>query len=652
METAAGFDSAMKSSAQEEGEDLKSNDSGDQKEESLCDQGSQGVKKKRRRRRRKSKKQDKELENELSDNNLEEILLEKPQKQRPKSATERIEMKKNKEKEETPSTHVDEKAGNNRHDTNQGGETPQSHKHRRRRHSKKKTDTEDGEIQQNNENVATLNATPKKEQSTPRKRDSSKKHQTPLSKKRAYEKYLSLEQVSDGLKCGELLKGTIRISKKNFELAWVTIDGMRRDVVLEGMLARNRALEGDIVALKVSARDKWKIMKMEFEDHKAAAEKKENDGMNELVEELKDAHLSQSDTKSPPNQKSKEKIDIADVPDEFLQQTATVVYIIEKKHSRAAGGHLKPFNSRNKEAADGLFVPTDSRLPRLRIPHDSCPPGFFERPQDFANSLFVARITEWRESSPFDSYLAVGTIMRSLGEAGEIVPETEAIFTEYEIDYGPFPDEALACLPKTPWAIPEEEINKRRDFRDECVFTIDPLTARDLDDALHCKQLPDGNIEVGVHIADVSYFVRQGTALDEVAQNRATSTYMVQTVVPMLPRLLCEELCSLNPDEDRLTMSVVWTMNDKGEILSDWKGRSVIRSRVKLAYEHAHDMIQKPNKKWEEGELPPISEGTDAAEIASKVLMLHKIAVQLRRNRFANGALRLDQVNKFCNNLQ
>lgn len=617
-------------------------ESGDNhKEQSVKVDGQEGAQssKKKRRKRRKSKRHDnieKELENEPSDSILEDFMLEKekPHKNRPKSADERIEMKANKALEKTPGH---EKDGKKYDEKEHGEDTPGSHKHRRRRHGKKKTDAIDGETQQQEENDKTPNN--KNKESTPRKRE---KHHSPYNKKKVYEKYLSLEEVSHGLKRGELLKGSIRISKKNFELAWVTVDGQRRDVILEGMVARNRALEGDIVALRISPRENWKLMKAEYEE---ASKSKEKEDVSGLVKDLKETHLSSSQDKASPAPNTPEKLDKANVPDEFLQQTATVVYIIEKKHSRATGGHLKPFNTKNKEAADGLFTPTDSRLPRIRIPHDDCPPGFFERPQDCANSLFVARITEWPESSSLDNFLAVGTIMRSLGEAGEIMPETEAIFTEYEIDYGPFPDEALACLPETPWVIPEEALANRRDFRDECVFTIDPLTARDLDDALHCKRLPDGNIEIGVHIADVSYFVRQGTALDEAAQARATSTYMVQTVVPMLPRLLCEELCSLNPDQDRLTMSVVWTMNDKGEILSNWKGRSVIRSRVKLAYEHAHDMIQKPNKKWEEGELPPISEGTDASEISSKVLMLHKISVILRRNRFANGALRLDQVN-------
>ena len=329
--------------------------------------------------------------------------------------------------------------------------------------------------------------------------------------------------------------------------------------------------------------------------------------------------------------------------DEHLQKTAHVAYIIEKKHSRVCGGRLKPFSKTHKE--EGLFSPSDTRLPRLRIPRDCCPPGLFERPQDFENTLFVARITSWDAASPQDSFYAMGSISRSLGEAGEIEPETEGILLEYGIDSGPFPDDALACLPEAcPWFIPEEELSCRRDFRDDCVFTIDPMTARDLDDALHCKVLDDGNLEIGVHIADVSYFVRPDTPLDYVARDRATSTYMVQKVLPMLPRRLCEELCSLNPGEDRLTFSVVWKMSTKGDILDEWKGRGVIRSRVKLAYEHAQEMLEEPKKSWQEGELPQLHDGATAAEISACVNTLQSIARRLNRKRIENGALRLNQV--------
>ena len=504
-----------------------------------------------------------------------------------------------------------------------------------------------------NANQSTPN-TQKSRNSTRRTPSSGNKKQKPL-----YEKYWSLERVSDGLKRGELVKGILRISPRNYELAWVTVPGLKRDVLLEGMLNRNRALNNDVVALKIYPKDKWKIMLEELEYNGLTGENTEHNHVDRLADSLDSlavspANVMQSPSArtvrienkaghTPESRRQKHYIDVNQVPDEFLQRRAKVVYIIEKKHSRVASGHLKPF-PHPKERPDGCFSPIDSRLPRFRIPRDNCPPGFFNRPRDFENTLHVARIVSWPENSSRDSFLAIGSISRSLGEAGEIEPETEGILLEYGIDSGPFSDEALACLPQeTPWKVPCEELKYRRDFRDDCVFTIDPLTARDLDDAVHCKKLADDLFEVGVHIADVSFFVRSRTALDEVAAERATSTYMVQKVVPMLPRRLCEELCSLNPGEDRLTISIVWKMTSKGEIIEDWKGRGIIRSRIKMAYEHAQDMIDKPNRKWNENELPPISDGATAEEISAQVNQLHKFAIRLRRNRLENGALRLDQ---------
>lgn len=460
-----------------------------------------------------------------------------------------------------------------------------------------------------------------------------------------YEAYWQLEKVSAALKRQELMKGVLRISPRNYELAWVTVPGLKRDVVLDGMLMRNRALNGDIVALEILPKQKWRIMKDELDYNGITLD---INYVEETIGGLDSLSLSPGNESQSPSTSASGHIDkpinVDQVPEEFLQRTGKVVYIIEKKHSRVASGNLKPF-PHPKECPDGCFSPADSRLPRIRIPRDQCPPGFFDRPRDFENTLLVARIVSWPETSSRDSFLAIGSIARSLGEAGEIEPETEGILLEYGIDSGPFSDEALACLPQeTPWKIPEKELEYRRDFRDDCVFTIDPLTARDLDDAVHCKKIQEGRFEVGVHIADVSFFVRRGTALDEIAIERATSTYMVQKVIPMLPRRLCEELCSLNPGEDRLTFSIVWHMSEKGEILDEWKGRGIIRSRVKMAYEHAQDMIEKPNRQWNPSELPPISDGATVEQISAQVNQLHKFALRLRRNRFENGALRLDQV--------
>ncbi|CAG5131109.1 unnamed protein product, partial [Candidula unifasciata] len=201
------------------------------------------------------------------------------------------------------------------------------------------------------------------------------------------------------------------------------------------------------------------------------------------------------------------------------------------------------------------------------------------------------------------------------------------------------------CLPNNlPWSIPEHEFSYRKDLRSFCIFTIDPATARDLDDAVSIEDLGNGRYQVGVHIADVSYFVKEDTELDSVASRRATSVYLVQKVIPMLPRLLCEELCSLNPDHDRLTFSVMWTIDEQGMIYDEWYGRSVIRSCVKLSYDHAQGFIEQPDKVWTRTELPSITNSFDVEDVKSRVLLLNKIAVNLRKQRFDNGALRLDQV--------
>uniref|UniRef100_U3IZN0 DIS3 like 3'-5' exoribonuclease 2 n=1 Tax=Anas platyrhynchos platyrhynchos TaxID=8840 RepID=U3IZN0_ANAPP len=331
------------------------------------------------------------------------------------------------------------------------------------------------------------------------------------------------------------------------------------------------------------------------------------------------------------------------LPDKFLQRTAKVVYILEKKHSRAATGFIKLLADKNSELFRkcAMFSPVDHRVPRAYVSLADCPSDFVARPEDYSNMLFICRIVDWKEDSNF----ATGQLAKSLGQAGEIEPETEGILTEYGVDFSDFSPEALECLPQSlPWSISPRELAKRRDLRKECIFTIDPSTAKDLDDALSCKQLPDGNFEVGVHIADVSYFVLEETALDKVASERATSVYLVQKVIPMLPKLLCEELCSLNPMQDRLTFSVMWKVTPEGKILDEWFGRTVICSCVKLSYDHAQSMIENPGKVFSPEELPPVSPQHSVAEVQQAVLNLHRIAQHLRKQRFIDGALRLDQL--------
>lgn len=210
------------------------------------------------------------------------------------------------------------------------------------------------------------------------------------------------------------------------------------------------------------------------------------------------------------------------------------------------------------------------------------------------------------------SKLPWGHNVRFVGEAGAIHAETKALLCQHHVDHGDFPHSVLhglqAFLPEetedgmdtganirgSRWKIPLEEIAKRRDLRNERIFTIDPTGARDLDDALSVTPLADGTVEMGVHIADVTYFLKPNSDLDREARRRATTVYLVQKSIPMLPPLLCEELCSLNPQVDRLTYSCLWRMHPDGTLVDEpaWFGRTVIRSCCKLDYQTAQHMIE------------------------------------------------------------
>lgn len=321
----------------------------------------------------------------------------------------------------------------------------------------------------------------------------------------------------------------------------------------------------------------------------------------------------------------------------FVQRTATVVLIREFKHNRMGAGMLKLFGDGNPNCA--LFSPSDYRLPRMKIPMRMCPPDFFHRSQDYSKRIFLGKIVQWKEPK-----FALGEIVRDVGAIGDVEAETEALLLENGIDYSEFPDIITENLPTIPWTIPQEEIACRTDLRDSCIFTIDPATARDLDDAMSCLPLPNGNFRVGVHIADVSYFVAEGIPLDNLASERATSVYLTQKVIPMLPRVLCEHLCSLNPGEDRLAFSVIWELDPNGQIIGEWFGRTVIRSCTKLSYQHAQGMIENPEKIWSPEELPEISGGYNSRQISQIVNNLQSIAKRRRDKRFKDGALRLDQV--------
>lgn len=209
-----------------------------------------------------------------------------------------------------------------------------------------------------------------------------------------------------------------------------------------------------------------------------------------------------------------------------------------------------------------------------------------------------------------------------------------------------FSHESLSCIPHTPWKIPEEELQCRRDIRNLCIFTIDPSSASDLDDALSVQKLANGIFRVGIHIADVSHFVLPDTALDKEAQIRSTSVYLLQRKIPMLPPLLSENIGSLNPGVDRLAFSLVLDINNCGDVKDCWIGRTVISSCCKLSYEHAQDiidgLIDSDSSKILGNNCPQLHGQFTWHDVISSVKLLYEISKTLKEKRFRDGALRLE----------
>jgi ribonuclease R len=234
----------------------------------------------------------------------------------------------------------------------------------------------------------------------------------------------------------------------------------------------------------------------------------------------------------------------------------------------------------------------------------------------------VARITDWPPTAknPF------GEVIDVLGTAGSHETETHAILAEFELPYK-FPENVLKAAELVPGEITEEEISRRRDFRNVTTFTIDPADAKDFDDALSISRLPNGNWEIGVHIADVSHYVRPFSEIDKEAFARGTSVYLVDRVVPMLPERLSNELCSLQPHKDRLCYSAVFEMDEKAEVLNQWFGRTIIHSDRRFSYEEAQQIIE-----------------TGEGDLKDEVLQFYKLAGILRQHRFKDGSFSFERV--------
>ena len=262
------------------------------------------------------------------------------------------------------------------------------------------------------------------------------------------------------------------------------------------------------------------------------------------------------------------------------------------------------------------------------MPYDIQVPYTYDLAQ--CSGMKVAAVVDfWKKGEPTPR----GHVVDILGEPGENDTEMHAILAEYALPYK-FESEVENAADHISEEITEADLKGRRDFRNILTFTIDPADAKDFDDALSFRQLENGNYEVGVHIADVTHYVKPGDVVDEEARTRGTSVYLVDRTVPMLPEKLCNKLCSLRPNEEKLTFSAVFELTPLAKIVDRWYGKTIIYSDQRFAYEEAQAVIEAGPKASHEG----VSE-----DVKDAVLTLHNLASKLRKKRFAAGAISFDR---------
>lgn len=260
----------------------------------------------------------------------------------------------------------------------------------------------------------------------------------------------------------------------------------------------------------------------------------------------------------------------------------------------------------------------------------------------------VVKITEWPENAKNP----VGKVIDILGKSGENTAEMHAILAEYGLPYT-YPKEVEEAADKIEPGITDEEIAKREDMRKVTTFTIDPRDAKDFDDALSIRKLDDGLWEVGVHIADVSHYVKEGSIIDKEAVKRATSVYLVDRTIPMLPERLCNFICSLRPNEDKLAYSVIFKLDDQA-MVKDWHlAHTVIRSDRRFTYEEVQDVLEKNHEASPEDYKAPGDHAADPAfsgpdaipadHFKDELIVLNRLAKQLRARRFQNGAINFER---------
>ncbi|XP_009359619.1 exosome complex exonuclease RRP44 homolog A [Pyrus x bretschneideri] len=382
----------------------------------------------------------------------------------------------------------------------------------------------------------------------------------PSKRKVIYSEHKPMSEITSGLHRGIYHQGKLRVNRYNPFEAYVGSESIGDEIIIYGRTNMNRAFDGDIVAVELLPQDQW-------HEEKSLALADEED-------EEEDVHLVPGSADDAPRTIAAQGS--AGITEPVQNRPSGRVVGIIKRNWHSYCGSLEPMA---KPAGGGgiahaLFVSKDRRIPKIRIQTRQL--------ENLMDKRIIVAVDSWDRLSRYPS----GHYVRTIGVIGDKDTETEVVLIENDINTRPFSSQVLACLPPLPWFVSSEDLATpiRQDLRQLRVFSVDPPGCKDIDDALHCTALPNGNYEVGVHIADVTNFVHSGTPLDDEASQRGTSVYLVERRIDMLPKPLTEDICSLRADVDRLAFSVIWEMTAEAEIISTRYTKSVIKSCAALSY--------------------------------------------------------------------
>jgi exosome complex exonuclease DIS3/RRP44 len=426
---------------------------------------------------------------------------------------------------------------------------------------------------------------------------------------KVYADHMSAVRISADIKAGKLHQGSLRVGRYSPFEGWVGSESISQDIYIRNRVDMNRAMDGDIVAVELLPESEWRAPNTRI----GGADEGVDDDSSDVEALGSKTHVAMIDP-------DEEAVSV-NMSSGSVRPTGMVVGII-RRNWRARGycGSLLPpkegMTYKDSHTMSVLVCPVEKKYPMVRIQT--------RQAQTLQDKRIVVAIDGWGT----DSMYPEGHYVKTLGNIGDKDVETDVLILEHDINTAPFTPAVHACVPPLPWTVSEADLAdpNRQDFRHLPICSVDPPGCKDIDDALHIRKLSSGNYELGVHIADVTHFLHPGSAMDAEASSRATTTYLVQRRIDMLPKPLTEDICSLRADVERLAFSVLWEITEDAQVLSTSFTKSVIKSRAALTYAEAQTRID--DERMQD-------------ELTCNLRAMLSISKLLRKARMDRGALEL-----------